>query len=113
MLRERRVPTAKLRVPTPFAREMAPSKLLDQVREAARRRYLSSRTERAYVFWFRRFVSFHRTRYPRERGTAETRSFLAHLTVERNVAAPTRYQALLALPFFCRKKLSLPLADPG
>ena len=47
---------------------MSPPKLLDQVREAARLRHLSLRTEQAYVGWIRRFVLFHGKRHPREMG---------------------------------------------
>jgi len=39
--------------------------LLDRVREAARVRHLSYRTEQAYVAWVKRFVLFHGKRHPR------------------------------------------------
>lgn len=66
---------------------MAALRLLDHVREAARLRHLSPRTEKAYVGWIRRFVLFHGQRHPREKGAAEVRSFLSHLAVQRKVAA--------------------------
>lgn len=67
MLREcQRVPTTSFTLLRLAAREMAPVKLLDQVGEAARLRHLSPRTEKAYVFWIRRFVIFHGKRHPRE-----------------------------------------------
>ena len=92
---------------------MAPPRLLDQVREAARLRHLSPRTEKAYVFWVRRFVLFHGKRNPRELGAAEVRAFLSHLAVERNVAASTQNQAAAALLFLYRKVLKLPLGELG
>jgi integrase-like protein len=41
-------------------------KLLDRVREAARVRHLSLRTERAYAQWVRRYILFHGKRHPAE-----------------------------------------------
>ena len=53
-------------------------KLLDQVREAARRSHYSIRTEDAYVDWTKRFILFHRKRHPLEMGDAEVIAFLTH-----------------------------------
>lgn len=41
-------------------------KLLDQVREAIRRRHYSYRTEETYVHWIRHFIFFHNKRHPVE-----------------------------------------------
>lgn len=92
---------------------MAALRLLDQVREAARLRHLSPRTEKAYVGWIRRFVLFHQKRHPRDMGAAEVRAFLSYLAVERRVAASTQTQALAALLFLYRKVLHLPLQELG
>jgi integron integrase len=90
---------------------MSPPRLLDQVREAARLRHFSIRTEQAYVGWVRRFVLFHGTRHPREMGAEEIRSFLSHLATERDVAASTQNQALAALLFLYRGVLKKPLSE--
>ena len=92
-------------------RLMSPPRLLDQVREAARLRHFSIRTEQAYVGWVRRFVLFHGTRHPREMGAEEIRSFLSHLATERDVAASTQNQALAALLFLYRGVLKKPLSE--
>ncbi len=80
-------------------------KLLDRVREAARVRHLSLRTERTYVQWIRRYVLFHGKRHPSEMGEAEINAFLTHLAVDGNVSASTQTQALCAILFLYRAVL--------
>ena len=41
----------------------AKPRLLDQVRQAIRSRHYSPRTEKAYVFWIRRFIVFSGRRH--------------------------------------------------
>ena len=48
-------------------------KLLDQVRETARLKHLSRRTEEAYVQWIKRFILFHKKRHPMALGENEVR----------------------------------------
>jgi len=74
-------------------------KLLEQVRDAIRRKHYSIRTEEAYVDWIKRYILFHDKRHPREMGSAEIEAFLTHLAVERQVSASTQNQALNALMF--------------
>jgi hypothetical protein len=45
-----------------------PARLLKQIRQAARVRHLSRRTEDCYVQWARRYVLFHGKRHPRDLG---------------------------------------------
>ncbi len=85
-------------------------RLLDQVREAIRRKYFSRRTEQAYVHWMRRFIYFHGKRHPRDLGEAEVTAFLNDLSVERKVAAGTQNQALSALLFLYKEVLGRELA---
>jgi integron integrase len=84
-------------------------RLLEQVREAVRRRHYSRRTEDTYVHWIRRFIFFSGKRHPRELGAAEATAFLNHLAVERQVASATQNQALSALLFLYKEVLSMPL----
>jgi len=84
-------------------------KLLDQVRQTARLKHFSLRTERAYAQWVYRFVVHHGKRHPRELGAREIQAFLTWLAVERNVAASTQNQALCALLFLYRKVLRIDL----
>ncbi len=64
-------------------------RLLDQVRQALRRKHYSLRTEEAYVGWIRRSILFHNKRHPKDMGPAEVEAFLTHLAVEAHVAAST------------------------
>lgn len=65
-------------------------RLFDRVREAARVRHYSRRTEAAYLAWIRRFIFFHGKRHPAEMGAPEITKFLSSLAVEGNVAASTQ-----------------------
>ncbi len=88
-----------------------PPRLLDRIRQQARLRHLSFRTEEAYVQWVRRFVVFHGRRHPRELGAVEIAAFLTHLAVDRHVTASTQGQALSALVFLYRQVLGLDVPD--
>ena len=75
------------------------AKLLDQLREVARVKHFSLRTEQTYADWVVRFLKFHRDaagawRHPRELGAAEVGAFLSHLAVGKGVAVSTQNQAL-------------------
>ena len=86
-----------------------PPRLVDRIRQAARLRHLSRRTEKAYLGWIRRFVLFHDKSHPRSMGAVEVTAFLSHLAVERGVAASTQNQALSALLFLYRDVLGTEL----
>jgi integron integrase len=83
----------------------AKSRLLDEVRNVARMRHLSIRTEQAYVQWIRRYIRFHHMRHPREMGEVEIRAFISDLAVSRSIAASTQTVALSALLFLYRDVL--------
>ncbi len=85
--------------------EVKPLRLLEVVRLRIRARHYSLRTEKAYVFWIRRFVRFHNNRHPRDLGAPEVESFLTHLAVDARVSASTQNQALAALLFLYRDVL--------
>ena len=74
-------------------------RLEDWVRETARLRQLSYRTEEAYWGWARQHILFHHERHPDELGPNDVRSFLSHLVRDRKVAISTQRQALNALVF--------------
>lgn len=48
-------------------------KLLQQVRDAIRRKHFSPRTEESYVHWIKRFVFFHGKRHPLDLGCLKLR----------------------------------------
>jgi integrase len=83
----------------------AKPRLLDEVRNVARMRHLSIRTEQAYVQWIRRYIRFHHMRHPREMGEVEIRAFISDLAVSRSIAASTQTVALSALLFLYRDVL--------
>ncbi|MBK8904396.1 MAG: integron integrase [Anaerolineaceae bacterium] len=84
-------------------------KLLDQVRQKIRLKGYSYQTEKTYVDWIKRFILFHQKRHPSEMGKDEVEAFLAHLAVDKDVAASTQNQALSALLFLYRGVLNQPL----
>ncbi len=93
-------------------------KLLDLVRLACRLRHYSYHTERTYCDWVRRFCRFHRDangrpRHPSEMGAEEIHAFLAHLVLDRDVAAATQRQALCALVFLYEQVLGEEVGDFG
>ena len=80
-------------------------RLRKQLREVARFRHVSLRTEQAYWEWMRRYIVFHGKKHPRELAEKEVRDFLVDLAVKRRVAAATQNQALNALVFLYRQVL--------
>lgn len=90
----------------------APSpRLLDQLRTRIRYLHYSLRTEKAYVFWVRRFIYFHNKRHPKDMGGAEIVAFLNHLANKENVSASTQNQALNAIVFLYKKVLDIELGE--
>ena len=80
-------------------------RLFDEVRNVARMRHLSLRTEQSYVQWARRYILFHNKRHPVEMGESEIRAFISHLAVNEHVSASTQTVALSALLFLYRDVL--------
>ncbi|ABM96812.1 phage integrase N-terminal SAM-like domain-containing protein [Methylibium petroleiphilum] len=68
-------------------------RLLDQVRDSLRRRRYSLRTEKAYLYWIRRFILFHGKRHPAAMGAPEVEAFLSELARRQGVAEATQNQA--------------------
>jgi len=96
--------------PNPSAEK--PKKLLDQVSDALRTKHYSYRTEQTYKDWIKRYILFHKKRHPNEMGENEIRDFIAHLAVERKVAASTQNQALSAILFLYRVVLQKEIILP-
>lgn len=91
----------------------AEPKLLDRMRAALRTRHYSARTEKAYLLWVRRFITFYRMRHPDEMGEDEVNAFLTHLAVDLGVSASTQTQALSALLFLYRHVVGRDLGSMG
>jgi integron integrase len=93
----------------PDASEQLRPRLLEQVRNALRRKHYSLRTEYAYIHWIKRFIHFTNKTHPAAVGHQEVTAFLNHLAVERHVAAATQNQALAALLFLYQEGLGMSL----
>jgi integron integrase len=91
----------------------APPRLLDQMRERIRYKHYSLRTEKAYLFWVRRFIRFHDLRHPKSMGSAEIERYLAHLATVKMVSPSTHKQALAAILFLYREVLGIDLPWMG
>ena len=84
--------------------------VLQQVPAAIRTRHYSMRTEKAYLGWIRRFISYNGGRDPRELGADDVRRFLSMLAVQGRVSASTQTQAFSAILFLYRDVLDRELA---
>ena len=71
--------------------------------------HYSRRTERAYVYWVKRFLTHYGQRDPAGMGAGEIRAYLSHLAVNERVSASTQNQALCALVFLYGRVLGLDL----
>jgi len=97
------------RVNGPGAPVPAPVRLLDQVRARCRVKHYSLRTERAYLYWAKRFVLANGKQHPRTLGAVQIEAFLSRLATHDGVAASTQNQALSALLFLYREVLGVQL----
>jgi integron integrase len=104
-----RMPAAVLDRIAPAASE-AVRGILQAVHAAVRTRHYSRRTEKAYMGWIRRFISWSGGRDPRQLGAAEVKEFLARLAVHGHVSASTQNQAFSALLFLYRDVIGSKLA---
>lgn len=86
-----------------------PGDLVRSMREAAKRKHYSPRTEEAYVMWVKRFVKASKLKHPSELGSKDVQAFLTKLAVEEGVAASTQNQARAALVFLYKDVLELEL----
>jgi integron integrase len=84
-------------------------RLLDQLRDALRRKHYALKSEIAYLNWVRRFILFHHKRHPAELGQAGIEAFLTYLAVQQHVAAATQNQALNVPAFLYKHVLLQPL----
>ncbi len=83
----------------------APPRLLDRVRTAIRSRNYSPRTEKAYIFWIRRFIVFSGRRHPDTMAEPEISRFLEAIATRLRVSASTQNQAFSAVLFLYRTVL--------
>jgi len=73
------------------------SKLLPSVRAEIRRKNYSSKTEKNYCGWIKRYIHFHDLKHPKGMSEKRIISYLSYLANKRNVAVLTPNQALCAI----------------
>jgi integrase len=81
--------------------------LLDRLRNLMRLEHLSFRTEKTYIAWAVRFIAFARRSSRSSLSLDNLKCFLAHLAVDRKVAAATQKQAFNALLYLFRRVLDI------
>ena len=91
--------------PAPTALGQKLASVIESVRLAIRARHYSPRTEKAYLFWTRRFLAFSSWRSPESMGPVEVKAFLTHLASAVHISASTQNQAFSALLFLYREVL--------
>lgn len=87
----------------------AKPRLLNEVRNRLRLKHYSLRTEKAYLYWIRRYIHASGRRHPRELDGVAVERFLSRLATEHGVAPSTQNQALSALLFLYREVLGIRL----
>lgn len=86
-----------------------PDTLFARMRAVLRLHHYSMATEKAYLYWARRFIRFHGMRHPATLAKKEVELFLTHLAVKREVAPGTQNLALSAILFLYQKVLETEL----
>jgi Phage integrase, N-terminal SAM-like domain len=82
-----------------------PPRQMDQARQVARLKHFSIRTEKSYLYYIHDFILFHNKQHPKNMGAAEIGTYLAHLTINKNVASTNRRNNLSQV-HYASKKLS-------
>ncbi len=89
------------------------SPFLESVRQAIRLRGYSLRTEKAYLYWIKRYILFHQKAHPENLGAVDVTAFLSWLANSQNVAVNTQKVALNSLAFLYQQHLKVELGDLG
>lgn len=80
-----------------------------QVRQDLRDKGYAYQTEKTYLHWIKRFITFHEMKHPRSMGEAHINQFLSHLGGRRDCSPATQRIALNALVYLYRKCLQIEL----
>lgn len=94
-----------IRPPIPAGSE----RFSDQIRQDLRSKGYAYQTEKTYLHWIKRFVSFHKMQHPRGMGEAHINAFLSHLGTRRDCSPATQRIALNAIIYLYRKFLAVEL----
>ena len=89
-------------------RDNTPAKLIEKSKKVIRLRQLSYSTEKTYIHWINRFLTYTSNTSPEP---SQITQYLTHLAVERSVSPATQNQALNALVFFYRHVLEIKISN--
>jgi len=84
-------------------------RFVHQVRQDLRDKGYAYQTEKTYLHWIKRFISFHKMQHPRSMGEQHINQFLSHLGGRRDCSPATQRLALNALIYLYRKFLQVEL----
>lgn len=84
---------------------------MDRVHFALRRKHYAFRTEKAYLYWIRQYILFHKKQHPRHLDHHHIEAFLNYLAVARKVSASTQSQALNAIVFLYKQVLFMEVGE--
>jgi integron integrase len=93
---------------------MKTGEIIDRLREKIRLKHYSMATEKTYVGWARRYISFHAARVSAGSalsGADEVTAFLSWLATQKRVSASTQNQAMNALVFLYGEVLGQQLGN--
>ena len=93
----------------PISIDPSSKSLIPSLRSFMRRNGLAYSTEKAYIYWIKHYIRFHRMRHPQSMGAAEVDAFLTYLALQRNVSPATQRNALNALVMLHDRFLGVPL----
>jgi len=87
--------------------------VLEKISNEVKVRHYSPRTERTYLDWAMRFISFHNCKPLESFSAGDVSEYLQYLALRREVSASTQNQALNALVFMFKHALKMEPGDFG
>ena len=85
------------------------SQFMQAICEHMTMRGYSRKTIKAYCYWIKYFIHFHKLKHPEQMHAAEVVSFLSHLANQQKVAINTQKVALNALAYLYNQFIKQPL----
>lgn len=85
------------------------SQFMQAICEHMTMRGYSRKTIKAYCYWIKYFIHFHKLKHPEQMHAAEVVSFLSHLANQQKVSINTQKAALNALAYLYNQFIKQPL----
>ncbi len=85
------------------------SQFMQAICEHMTMRGYSRKTIKAYCYWIKYFIHFHKLKHPEQMHASEVVSFLSHLANQQKVAINTQKVALNALAYLYNQFIKQPL----